>query len=98
MSNRKIPAETKVEVMEKCLCLVDVEEVADRHGVSVGAVYYWFNQKTRSALVALLVNETPVPKPEPGLTEEVSEPTPEDRPTVCDECGGMRIWKNSTMK
>ena len=96
MSNRKISTETKVEVMEECLCLVDVEEVADRHGVSVGAVYYWFNRKIRPALVGLLVNETPGPKPESSLTDEVSESTPEDRPRVCDECGGMRIWKNGT--
>jgi hypothetical protein len=96
MSNRKIPTETKVEVMEECLRLVDVEEVAGRHGVSAGAVYYWFNHKIRPALVSLLVNETPGPKPESSPTEEVSEPTPEDRPKVCDECGGMRIWKNGS--
>lgn len=96
MPNREIPTETKVEVMEECLRLVDVEQVAGRHGVSAGAVYYWFNHKIRPALDGLLVNETPGPKPESSLTEEVSDPTPEDRPKVCDECGGIRIWKNGT--
>jgi hypothetical protein len=34
MANRVIPVETKVKVMEECLQLVDVEEVAAHHGVS----------------------------------------------------------------
>ncbi len=50
MANRKISIETKVEAMEKCLHVVDVEEIADQYGVSPGAIYYWFNHKIRPAL------------------------------------------------
>jgi hypothetical protein len=96
MANRVIPIETKVKVMQECLCLVDVEEVAACDGVSPGAVRYWFNRKLKPALVDILVNETPGPKPQSSLKDEVPEPIPEERPTVCDQCGGTRIWKNGT--
>ncbi|NNJ13463.1 hypothetical protein EKD04_024360 [Chloroflexales bacterium ZM16-3] len=36
MANRVIPVETKVKVMQECLRLVDVEDVAARRGVSPG--------------------------------------------------------------
>ena len=45
MANRIIPVETKVKVMNECLRLVDVEEVAACAGVSPGAVHYWFSHK-----------------------------------------------------
>ncbi len=65
MPNRHISTETKVQVMEECLCLVNVEPVAARHGVSPGAIYYWFDQKIKPALGEVLVNERPGPKPHP---------------------------------
>jgi hypothetical protein len=39
MPNRIIPVETKVKVMNECLRLVDVEEVAARDGVNPGAIH-----------------------------------------------------------
>lgn len=96
MANRIIPIETKVKVMQECLCLVNVERVAARDGVSTGIVYYWFNQKLKPALGDLLANETPGPQPQSSPVGEVPEPIPEGRPMVCDKCGGTRIWKNGT--
>jgi hypothetical protein len=96
MANRIIPVETKVKIMDECLCVVNVEEVAARNGVSPGAVLYWLNHKLKPALSDILVNETPGPKPQPSSRKEVGEPILEDRPTICDQCGGTRIWKNGT--
>lgn len=96
MPNRVIPTETKVNAMQECLHLVDVEAVAARHGVSPGAIYYWFENKLKPALGDVLVNETPGPKRQPDPTEEVTEAIPEERPAVCNECSGTRIWKNGT--
>jgi len=42
MANRVISVETKVKVMQECLRLVNVEEVAARHGVSARAIYGWY--------------------------------------------------------
>ena len=96
MTNKRIPIETKVRVMEECLCLVDVERVATGRGVSAGAVYYWFEHKLKPALVDVLMKENPGPQPRPSLREKVCEPVAEQRPTACDQCGGRRIWKNGT--
>ena len=96
MANRIIPVETKVKIMNECLCVVNVEEVAARNGVSPGAVFYWLNHKLKPALSDILVNETPGPKPQPSSRKEVGEPILEERPTICDQCGGTRIWKNGT--
>jgi hypothetical protein len=96
MANRIIPVETKVKVMNECLRLVDVEEVAACAGVSPGAVHYWFNHKLKPALGDILVNEPPGPKPQTSFRKEGGKPVPEDRPTICDKCGGTRIWKNGT--
>ena len=96
MANRIIPVETKVKVMNECLRLVNVEQFAAREGVSLGAVYYWFEHKLKPALSDILVNDAPGPKPEPSSGEEASEPTTEKRPAACDQCGGTRIWKNGT--
>jgi hypothetical protein len=97
MANREIPVETKVQVMEACLCLVNVEATAAEYGVSPGVIYYWFNQKVKFRLSDILMNDTPGPQPEAQAAPPVAvtEVKP-DRPTVCPECGGQRIWKNGT--
>ena len=82
--------------MDECLCLVDVERLAAREGVSSGAVYYWFEHKLKPALSDILVNEKPGPEPRPSSEKEASRPTTEGRPAQCDQCGGRRIWKNGT--
>jgi hypothetical protein len=96
LANRIIPVETKVKIMNECLQLVNVEEVAACHGVSPGAIHYWFNHKLKPALGDILVNETPGPKPQPSFGKEGGEPVLEDRPPICDQCGGTHIWKNGT--
>jgi hypothetical protein len=96
LANRIIPIETKVKIMNECLRLVNVEEVAARDGVSPGAIHYWFNHKLKPALGDVLVNEPPGPKPQPSFGEEDGEPVLEDRPTICDQCGGTHIWKNGS--
>ena len=82
--------------MDECLCLVDVEQLATREGVSPSAVYYWFEHKLKPALSDILVNEKPGPEPRPSSEKEASRPTTEGRPAQCDQCGGRRIWKNGT--
>jgi hypothetical protein len=94
MVNRIIPVETTVKMMNECLRLVDVEEVAARDGVSPGAIRYWFNHKLKPALSDILVNDPPGPKPQSSFRKEGGELVAEDRPTICDQCGGTRIWKN----
>lgn len=96
MANRDIPIETKVEVMAECLRLIDVEPIATRHGVSDGAVYYWYNHKVIPALGNILVNETPGPKPQTDSVPKEAESLPEERPDVCDQCQSTDIWKNGT--
>lgn len=92
-----IPVEVKVQVMEECLRLVDVEEVAARHGVNPDSVRYWFKQKLKPKLIDILANEKPGPKPQPKpAKEEAQSDSREERPAKCDECGGTRIWKNGT--
>jgi DNA-directed RNA polymerase subunit RPC12/RpoP len=83
--------------MEECLSLVNVEATAAEYGVSPGAVYYWFNKKVKSRMSEILVNDLPGPKAETqsdpnGAVPEVKT----ERPAVCPECGGHRIWKNGT--
>jgi transposase-like protein len=97
MSNREIPIETKVKVMEKCLSLVNVEAAATEYGVSPGAISYWFNKKIKSRMSEILVNDLPGPKPEAqsALSEAATE-VKADRPTVCPGCGRSHIWKNGT--
>jgi hypothetical protein len=97
MPNREIPIETKIKVMEECLILVNVEATAAAYGVSPGAIYYWFNQKLKSKMSEILVNDPPGPKAE--AESDPNEAVPEvktDRPLLCPECGGHRIWKNGT--
>lgn len=96
MPNRIIPLDTKVQVMEECLRLVNVEPVATRYGVSPGAVRYWFHQKLKPALGDVLANETPGPKPPPRPPAAGTAPAPAERPLACPACGGTRIWKNGT--
>jgi len=94
--NRIIPIETKVKVMQESLRLSNVEAIAASYGVSVGAVYYWFNTKVKPALGEILQNDPPgpEPKPDPGVVKEVE--TNDARPETCDRCGNKHIWKNGT--
>jgi len=97
MPNRKISTETKVKVMTECLSLVNIEAAAADYGVSPGAIYYWFNNKVKSKMSEILVNDPPGPKP--GVQSEPEVKVTEvktDWPAGCPECGGYRIWKNGT--
>jgi len=103
MANRIIPTEEKVNIMAQCLTLEHVKEAAIAHGVSPGAIYYWFNEKVLPALPTILANKKPGPKPansleekKPSTTSSASpRPLPQDgRPERCPECGSARVWKN----
>ena len=103
MANRIIPTEEKVNIMAQCLNLEGVKEAAVAHGVSPGAIYYWFNEKVLPSLSIILANGKPGPKPansleekEPSSTSSASSPSlPQDgRPEQCPECGSARVWKN----
>lgn len=95
--NRVIPIETKVKVMEQCLQLYQVEETATQHGVSPGAVRYWYQQKVIPRLSDILVNAPPGPKPQKRIVNPDQQPeTKEDRPQTCVHCGSDHIWKNGT--
>lgn len=97
MPNREIPTETKVKVMEECLSLVNVEATAADYGVSPGAIYYWFNNKVKSKLSEMLVNDPPGPKPEAQSDPNVKvTEVKTDWPPACSECGSSRIWKNGS--
>ncbi len=48
MSNKEIPTETKIKVMEECLSLINVEATAADYGISPGAIYYW-DKKLKSS-------------------------------------------------
>jgi hypothetical protein len=95
MANRVISVETKVKVMQECLRLVNVEEVAARHGVSARAIYGWYTEKIPPALTDVWVNRTPGSAPAPQATPVAPAPTTA-RPTVCPACGETWIWKNGT--
>lgn len=97
MPNREIPTETKVKVMTECLSLVNVEAAAADYGVSPGAIYYWFNNKVKSKMSDMLVNDPPGPKPEAQSDPKVKVTEVKTAwPAGCPECGGNRIWKNGT--
>jgi CRISPR/Cas system CSM-associated protein Csm2 small subunit len=93
--NRVIPTETKVKVMQESLSLSNVAEIADRYGVSPGAIYFWFNQKVKPALGEVLKNDPPGPEAQPRPETPVI-PVSRERPGGCSQCGGSRIWKNGT--
>lgn len=93
--NRVIAIETKVKIMEACLGIHNVEEIARQNDVSPGAIRYWYKEKVVPKLGEILVNETPGPSPKvkasPGVTQEEIE-----RPERCETCGSVRIWKNGS--
>lgn len=97
--NRILPLETKVKIMNESLHLSRVEEIATYYGVSPEAVYYWFNHKIKPALAEILKNDPPGQErklnPEPEEEVRGIEGI-EERPGVCEKCGGTRIWKNGT--
>jgi ssDNA-binding Zn-finger/Zn-ribbon topoisomerase 1 len=93
--NRVIPHETKVKVMMESLSLDNVDEIAGCYGVSVGVIYYWFNEKLKPALGEILKKDPP--GPEPRRAEEMkAEQAEVERPETCERCGGKRIRKNGT--
>lgn len=93
--NRVIPTEIKVKVLLESLSLVNVKEIAAGYGVSVEAVYYWFNQKLKPALGEILENDPPGPEPKPDGTKEPSQATAK-RPDKCERCGSAHLRKNGT--
>ena len=93
--NRVIATEIKVKVMMKSLCLSNVEEIAFQYGVSPEAIYYWFNQKVKPALGEVLKNDPPGPEPKRDGEVKLAQAI-EERPEICEQCGGRRIRKNGT--
>ena len=93
--NRIIPLETKVKVMLESLSLDNVEEIAASHGVSVEAIYYWFNEKVKPALGEILKNEPPGPEARPKEGVKVAQAEAE-RPGSCEQCKSTHIRKNGT--
>jgi hypothetical protein len=93
--NRVIPTETKVKVMQESLSLSNVAEIAERYGVSPGAIYFWFNQKVKPALGEVLKNAPPGPEAQPRPEAPVI-PVSRERPGRCSQCGGSHIWKNGS--
>ena len=93
--HRVISIETKVKVMQASLCLSRVEELAACYEVSVGAIYYWFNEKVKPALGEVLQNDPPGPEPKPIPEVKATQAMPE-RLAACAACGGTHIWKNGT--
>ena len=93
--NRIIPLETKVKVMLESLSLENVEEIASCHGVSVGVIYYWFNEKVKPALGEILKNDPPGPESRPKEEGKVAQVEAE-RPGSCEQCGSTHIRKNGT--
>ena len=67
MPLRKVELEVKVEVMRECLRLMDVEDIARKHGVSKQSAYNWY-QRVLEALPDLLAEAQPGPKPEAPTT------------------------------
>ena len=101
MGNRVIPTETKVKALSNCLKLEGVNAAAAAHGVSAGAIEYWFQHKLLPALPALLANEKPGPAPQParsstvqGLRPRTASRPADGRPKSCPQCGSARVWKN----
>jgi hypothetical protein len=81
--------------MEASLCLSRVEELAAAHGVSAGAIYYWFNEKVKPALGEVLKNDRPGPEAK-AVPEVAAAPAMPERPAACDHCGSAHIWRNGT--
>jgi len=104
MSNRAIETEIKVKALEQCLTLQNVEQVAAEVGVAPNSIRNWFNDKVLPALPAILVNETPGPKPSAAEGLPAARPTPvpgvrqgtaeDGRPVECPHCHGGQVWKN----
>lgn len=101
MCNRAIETEIKVKALEQCLTLQNVEQVAAEVGVAPNSIRNWFDNKVLPALPAVLVNETPGPKPSNPKAHLAEPPAPvrhetaeDGRPTECPHCHQGQVWKN----
>jgi transposase-like protein len=81
--------------MLESLGLDNVEKIAANYGVSVGVIYYWFNEKLKPALSEILKNDPPGPESRPKEAVKVAQAKAE-RPGTCEQCGGTHIRKNGT--
>jgi DNA-directed RNA polymerase subunit RPC12/RpoP len=81
--------------MEESLSLSHAEEVAACYGVSVEAIYYWFNRKVKPALGEILKKDPPGPEPGSAPEAEVVQALAE-RSASCEQCGSRHIWKNGS--
>jgi len=63
VANRIIPIETKVNAMNRCLVLQNVEAVAKELGVAPNSICNWFVDKVLPSLPEALAKEHPGPKP-----------------------------------
>ena len=104
MGNRAIEIAVKVNALERCLMLQNVEPVATELGIAPNSIRNWFTDKLLPALPTLLVNETPGPKPS-GPQEPSAKlagraiaagplPPADGRPSACPHCHQGVIWKN----
>jgi len=106
VANRIIPTETKVNAMNQCLTLKNIDAVAKEWGVSPNSLRNWFATKVLPSLPKALAKEPPGPKPQaaPSLTRPALSVSKgkraalrtevEERPDHCPYCQSSRVWKN----
>jgi transposase-like protein len=108
VANRIIPIETKVNAMNQCLVLQNVEAAAKESGVSPNSIRNWFATKVLPGLPEALAKEHPGPKAQvtprptrPALSVSKGKraalsPEVEERPdhcgTILSEFTGLEKW------
>jgi hypothetical protein len=106
VANRIIPTATKVNAMNQCLVLQNVEPVAKELGVASNSIRNWFATKVLPGLPEALAKEHPGPKPKvtprptrPALSVSKGKRAAlsmevEERPDHCPYCQSSRVWRN----
>ena len=94
--NRIFPLEVKVKVIGASLSLRNVAEIAEQHGVSPGAIRFWYNHKVLLNLGDLLDNQPPGPQPKAQQSAVEVAQEASQGPESCQFCGSERFFRNST--